>query len=307
MKEVWAWITAFFAGNETAWRIVLIIIISLVSWWILRILIRRSVEQIVHGVKKSQHIDSTQEIKVSGLVKERSIQRTRTLGAVGRSISTWVVFCVALILVLGELGVNLTALLASAGFIGAGLAFGAQNIVKDVLNGIFMVFEDQLGVGDWINVGTIEGTVEDVGVRVTQIRAIDGTLWFVRNGEILMLGNSSQGHSQAIIDVTVRADQDLDRVQEVMLEAGRALLANPEYKRKITGNPEMWGVQSISSDRATVRFSIRTRPEAHWSVQRAALKEIKKQFANEGIRMAKQLPDLQDLQGLPGLNGEAKS
>lgn len=292
MADVWRWVVNFLRENEHAWRILLIIVFALAIWWILRYLLKRGVDHFVYGVKKKQQIDSTQEISTSGLIRERAIQRTRTLGAIGRSIVTWLVIFTALVLILNEVGIDLTAILASAGFIGAALAFGAQSIVKDVLNGVFMVFEDQLGVGDYITVGDIEGTVEDVGIRITQLRAVDGTLWFVRNGEILSLGNMSQGFSEAIVDMTVESDQDMEYVQNVMLAAAQKVMKLPDYRRKITGNPDMWGMQNVYGDRATLRFTLRTRPEAHWGVQRAMRRQILEDFDAAGIRLAKQLPDI---------------
>lgn len=292
MADVWHWIVNFMRENEHAWRILLIVVVSFVIGWVLRYLIKRGVDHFVYGVKKKQQTDSTQEISTSGVIRERAIQRTRTLGAIGRSIVTWLVVFICLVLVLNEVGIDLTAILASAGFIGAALAFGAQNIVKDVLNGIFMVFEDQLGVGDYITVGEVEGTVEDVGIRITQLRSIDGTLWFVRNGEILSLGNMSQGFSEAIVDVTFDTGQDLSQVQTVMLESAQKVIKSPDYRRKITGTPDLWGLQTIHGDRATFRFTLRTRPEAHWGVQRAIRRQILEDFEAQGIKLANQMPDI---------------
>ncbi|MFT4232401.1 MAG: mechanosensitive ion channel, partial [Leucobacter sp.] len=183
---------SFLTTYQVPLRILLIIVVAVVLNLLLRRLLMRTVTRIVTGVKRAQNVDTTSEMQAAPYVNARAVQRTRTLGAVGRHIITWTVVVVALILVLGQLGVNLGALLTSAGIVAAGLAFGAQNIVKDILNGIFMVFEDQLGVGDAVTIGEVSGTVEDVGIRVTQVRAVDGTLWFVRNGEILTLGNASQ-------------------------------------------------------------------------------------------------------------------
>ncbi|MBT1017911.1 mechanosensitive ion channel family protein [Canibacter sp. lx-72] len=291
MSEFWQQVAAFFAENDAAWRVLLIMLGAIIASWVLRILIQRGVNKIVRGVKRSQATDSTQEISTSSVVRERAIQRTRTLGAVGRSIVTWVVGIIAVVLIAREFGIDLTAILASAGFVGAALAFGAQSIVKDLLNGIFMVFEDQLGVGDWVTIGNIEGTVEDLGVRITQVRGLDGTLWFVRNGEILQLGNSSQGHGQAIIDITLKNSENIDEAQEVMLMCANNVINTPELRRKVTGNPDMWGVQSVYGDRVTIRFTIRTRAEAHWEVQRAVRKEIKAEFGRRGIEMASQIPE----------------
>ncbi|WP_053383403.1 mechanosensitive ion channel family protein [Leucobacter celer] len=280
----------FFATYQVPLRILLIIVIAVLLNWVLRRLLMRTVTRIVSGVKRAQNVDTTSEIQAAPYVNARAVQRTRTLGTVGRAAITWIIVTIALILVLTELEVNVGALVASAGIIGAALAFGAQNIVKDILNGIFMVFEDQLGVGDAITIGEVSGTVEDVGIRVTQVRAVDGTLWFVRNGEILTLGNASQGWGRALIDITVEADADLREVERVALDSARELLEAPETARKITGSPEVWGVESAFGDRVTMRLAIRTRPEAQWAVQRALRPVLVRNFTAAGIQLATELP-----------------
>lgn len=283
-------IGAFYESFREPINILLIVIAAFLLNWLLRRLLMRTVTQVVRGVKKSQDVDTTSEIQAAPYVNARAVQRTRTLGTVGRHIISWTIVVVALILILGNLGVNLTALLASAGIVAAGLAFGAQNIVKDILNGIFMVFEDQLGVGDVVTIGTVSGTVEDVGIRVTQVRALDGTLWFVRNGEILTLGNSSQGWGRALIDVTVDAHQDLAHVSDVILDAARALLKSDRYARKVTGEPEIMGLESVFGDRATLRLAVRTRPEAQWEVQRGIRAELRRKFREHNIKLADEFP-----------------
>jgi len=280
----------FLATYQVPLRILLIIVIAVLLNWVLRRLLMRTVTRIVSGVKRAQNVDTTSEIQAAPYVNARAVQRTRTLGTVGRAAITWIIVAIALILVLSELEVNVGALVASAGIVGAGLAFGAQNIVKDILNGIFMVFEDQLGVGDAVTIGEVSGTVEDVGIRVTQVRAVDGTLWFVRNGEILTLGNASQGWGRALIDITVEADADLREVERVALDSARELLEAPETARKITGSPEVWGVESAFGDRVTMRLAIRTRPEAQWAVQRALRPVLVRNFTAAGIQLATELP-----------------
>ncbi|PRI11963.1 mechanosensitive ion channel family protein [Leucobacter massiliensis] len=287
---VWQSIGDFLTTYQRPLLIVLIVVLAVLINWLLRRLLMRTVTRIVSGVKRAQNVDTTSEMQAAPYVNARAVQRTRTLGAVGRHIISWTVVVVALILVLGQLGVNLGALLTSAGIVAAGLAFGAQNVVKDILNGIFMVFEDQLGVGDWVTVGEISGTVEDVGIRVTQVRGIDGTLWFVRNGEILTLGNASQGWGRALIDITVEADADLDEVERVALASARSLMERPETARKIMGAPEVWGVESAFGDRVTMRLAMRTRPEAQWAVQRALRPVLVRNFAEAGIQLATELP-----------------
>jgi small conductance mechanosensitive channel len=290
VAEVWAAISAFFAEYQVLFRILVILVAAVLLNWILRVILDRSVKRFVQGVKRAQAVDSTQELTAGPHLNARAVQRTRTLGTVGRHIISWTIVVIALILILGELGVNLTAILASAGILAAGLAFGAQNIVKDILNGIFMVFEDQLGVGDLITVGQVTGTVEDVGIRITKVRAADGTLWFVRNGEILTLGNASQGWGRAIIDITVPANSDLALVERTALECGEELLRLPEYASRVTGQPEVLGLESVFGDRATLRLTVRTRPQAQYAVQRELRALIKKHFEERGIELAAELP-----------------
>ncbi|GAA2179769.1 mechanosensitive ion channel [Leucobacter tardus] len=288
---VWAAVLAFIDEFQVPIRIVVILVLAFVVHWVLRRLLKRFIEGVVSGVKKNQNVEATTEIRASPLVKARAIQRTRTLGGIGRSLITWVIVIIATVMVLGQLNFNLTAILASAGVAAAGLAFGAQNVIKDILNGVFMVFEDQLGVGDLVTIGEITGTVEDVGIRVTQLRALDGTLWFVRNGEVLTLGNASQGWGRALVDITIDANNDLELAERVATEAAHELAHDPEYIRKVTGEPEVWGLESVFGDRATLRMVMMTRPEAQWGVQRALRARLKTKFAEAGITLAAELPN----------------
>lgn len=291
MTEFWGAVTAFFTEYQVLFRVVIVVIACLLANWLLRVLLSRSVNSFVKGVKRSQNVDSTQELVAGPHLNARAVQRTRTLGTFGRNIINWVTAIVGFFLVLAQFDVNLTAVIASAGFVAAGLAFGAQNVVKDILNGVFMVFEDQMGIGDWITIDGVSGRVEDVGIRVTQVRGIDGTLWFVRNGEILTLGNASQGWGRALLDITVEADADLEEVERVTLSTAREVISAPEIARKVTGEPEVWGVESAYGDRATLRLVVRTRPEAHWSVQRALRSALVREFENAGIKLAAELPN----------------
>lgn len=290
MAEFWGAITAFFVEYEVLWRVLIVIIACLLVNWLLRLLLARTVRSVVSGVKRAQDVDSTQELAAGPYLNARAVQRTRTLGTFGRNVLNWVTVIVAFFLILVQFDVNIAAVITSAGFIAAGLAFGAQNVVKDILNGLFMVFEDQMGVGDLVTVGTITGTVENVGIRITSVRGMDGTLWFIRNGEILTLGNASQGWGRAIIDITVSANEDLELVERVALESARELLQSAQFARRVTGEPEILGLESVFGDRATLRLTVRTRPEAQYSVQRELRALIKKRFEDQGIKLANELP-----------------
>lgn len=290
MAEFWAGVAAFMEEYQILIRILVIVAVAIIANWLFRMLLTRTVRGVVRRVKNSLSVDATEEIVAGPHLNARAVQRTRTLGTFGRNVITWLVAIIAFFLILAQFNVNISAVIASAGFIAAGLAFGAQNVVKDVLNGVFMVFEDQLGVGDWVTCGDVSGTVEDVGIRVTRLRGIDGMLWFVRNGEILVLGNASQGWGRALIDITVKADSDMEEVERVTLEAAREVTRAPETARKISGDPDIWGIESAFGDRATLRLTLRTRPEAQWSVQRALRAALMQRFKEAGIELATELP-----------------
>jgi small-conductance mechanosensitive channel len=239
-------------------------------------IIRRIVNQVVQGVKRAHKVDDTQELTSSPISAMRSVQRTRTFGSVLNNTSTWVIVTVVAILALTELGFSVTALVASAGILGAALGFGAQSIIKDVLNGLFMVFEDQLGVGDVVDLGIAEGVVERVGIRITEIRDVSGTLWFVRNGEILRVGNKTQDWSRVILDLPVPyTTPTLTTFKTCFSNQHKEFAASPEWRRKIMEEPEVWGVQSLSAEAVTLRLVVKVRAGEQWTAERALYRALK--------------------------------
>jgi small-conductance mechanosensitive channel len=253
-------------------RIIAIVFAAIIMRWIVLVVLQRTVQRVVNGVKKNQQVESTREIVQSPLLAARIVQRTRTLGSVGTNLVTSLIAIVVLVLVLGELGVNLTAILASAGIIAAGLA----------------VFEDQLGVGDSVVIGEVRGTVEMVGLRNTHVRASDGTLWFIRNGEILKLGNLSHDWGRAQIDLTVAATQPLEEVQQIALEAAGELHRDPLVARKIIGLAEVIGLREVTPEKVTLRLAIKTRPGVQDEVGRALSAVLLLRFDGAGIPLALQ-------------------
>jgi small conductance mechanosensitive channel len=233
------------------------------------------VNQVVTGVKKAHNVDETRELTASPVEALRAVQRTRTLGSVFNNTTTWIIVSVVVILVLSELGFSVTALVASAGIIGAALGFGAQSIVKDVLNGLFMVFEDQLGVGDVVDLGVASGVVERVGIRITEIRDVSGTLWYVRNGEILRVGNQTQDWSRVIMDLPVPYQSNIDEIQHLLLETAKTFAHSPQWRRKVIEEPEVWGVQSLSAEAITLRLVVKVRAGEQWDAQRALYRVLK--------------------------------
>lgn len=302
MTEFWAAVGVFFATPlGTLVSIALIIVGAFIAAWVMHFVIRRVVNQIVSGVKKNQGAEDTQALNVSPLAAVRLVQRTRTLGTVLGNIVNVTVVIVAIVLVVNQIDekiIGSLALLTAA--LGAGLGFGAQNIVKDVLNGLFMVMEDQLGVGDVVDLGPATGVVERVGIRITQVRDVNGTLWFVRNGEILRVGNMSQGWARVIIDLAVPYDADVEAVQDRMLDAASSLAQDPKWRSRILERPELWGIESISEEALVIRLVMKTRPPAKDDVARELRTRLKAATDEMGI----QLPTLKSVV-LEGFDGAA--
>src|SRR3712207_1514505 len=253
---------------------------------ILHFVIRRAVNRIVTGFKRRQNIEDTTALNASPLAAARIVQRTRTLGLVLSNIVTTVLIVLALLIILTTLVPNVTgafALITAA--LGAGLGFGAQNIIKDVLNGLFMVVEDQLGIGDVVDLGPATGVVENVGIRVTQIRDVNGTLWFVRNGEILRVGNMSLGWSRVILDLAVPYDADIDAVQQRMLATATELTDDPKFKPLVLDRPEIWGIESISAEAIIVRIVVKTRSGEKDNVARELRARLKGALDAMGVHL----------------------
>ncbi len=283
----WRGITEFLTTYEAPFRIIGVIVGAIVLRWVLVVVIRRVVDRVVSGVKKAQNVEHTVEISASPLHAVRVVQRTRTMGTVLNNLVTWAIVSVAFVLILGELNFSVTALIASAGILGAALGFGAQNVVKDMLNGLFMVFEDQLGVGDIVELqstqGPVGGVVETVGVRVTQVRDVGGTLWYVRNGEIINVGNKSQGWARVIIDIPAPYSSDVDAVQQVLLDTAQAMADEAEYKRKVLEKPEVWGIESISAEALVIRLVMKVRTADQFDIARVLRLRLKLALDQMGV------------------------
>ncbi|MGL4257129.1 mechanosensitive ion channel family protein [Microbacterium sp.] len=283
----WTDVLAFL--TEAGWmlaKIAGIVLGAMLAVWLLRIVIRRVVNRIVSGAKNKAAVDDTQALERSPLASVRLVQRTRTLGTILQNIVGVSVVIIAIMLVVwviapGALG-SLTLLSAA---IGAGLGFGAQNIVKDVLNGIFIVAEDQVGIGDVVDLGLASGIVEYVSVRVTHVRDVNGTLWYVRNGEVTRIGNLSQGWSRVIIDLSIPIDADIDEVEQLMLEAARGLAKDAKWRTRILEQPEVWGLESISGDALVIRLVMKTRANAKDDVARELRMRLKKSLDEAGVNL----------------------
>lgn len=220
------------------------------------------------------------------LISERRRQRAETTGSVMRSIASIIILGTAAITVLSYIGLDPTPFLASASIIGIAVAFGAQNLVKDFLTGMFMLLEDQYGVGDVIDVGTAKGTVEAVTLRTTRLRDVNGVVWYVPNGEIKRVGNESQNWARVVLDVPVEYDVDLDKVRTILAETATGLAVDPPWDDVILEDPTVWGVQALSGEAVVVRVVCKTAPGRQSDTARELRERVKKAFDSAGVNVA---------------------
>ena len=271
------WLTQFYADWGPAIRIVLTSVVALITRAFMQFLIRR----IIKGVSKS-----VRKIEDGGspLAQARLLQRTKTIASVLGNLATWGLTLTVLSVVLSEVGVSPGAIIAGAGIIGAGLGFGAQSLVRDLISGLFIVFEDQYGVGDSVDLGQASGVVESVGLRVTQVRDVEGTLWFVRNGEIVRVGNQNQGWSRIVIDIALSYTADIAKAQDALKKAAKA--ASEAMPGTAIDEAEVWGVNALSGDQVVVRLVQKTKPEHKDELARELRLAIKNNIDQAGIQLA---------------------
>jgi small conductance mechanosensitive channel len=272
-------------------RILLILVIAIV----VRRLINRAIRRVVANASED-HLGRFSALRTRApsrlwdvvepppAVRERRRQRAETVGTLLRSVTTFVVFGIALVTILGELGINLAPIVASAGIVGVAVGFGAQALVRDFLTGIFMILEDQYGVGDVIDVGPptasnpVSGTVEAVSLRITRLRDVNGVVWHVRNGEILRVGNMSLGWARAVVDVPIAPETPIEAARQVLLEAAMEVRHDERFEDDILEDPEVWGVETFTKDSLNVRVVARTAPMRQWAVAREMRERIRDAF-----------------------------
>lgn len=274
-------------GNEAAanWSDVLVgkplaILGLLLLGFAVRWLLHRVVDRVVKRAEQPVLSDARDPIAMA-----RRKQRAGSLAGVLKSIVTLLVVVVIGTMALNEFGVNIAPLIASAGIVGLALGFGAQSLVKDFLSGIFILAEDQFGVGDWVDLGEAEGEVEGVTLRTTRLRGIDGVVWYVPNGEILRVGNASQNWARALVDVGVAYGSDLARVKEVLSEVAHELYADEAWSKVLLEKPFVTGVESLAADSVMLRVMIKTRPLEQWAVARELRERIKARFDRDEIEI----------------------
>jgi small-conductance mechanosensitive channel len=272
-------------------RIALIVAVAWVANAVARRAIRRLIEQLVRErTSPTRAVGATLDRARSELLHERAErarQRTVTMGAVLRSIASFAIFVLALLLCLGEVGIDLAPLLAGAGIAGIAIGFGAQSLVRDFLAGMFIVMEDQYGVGDTVDLGDAKGTVEKVTLRTTMVRDLEGTLWVVPNGQITRVANKSQLWARAVVDLRVAYDTDLEQAIEVIRGSATAIVAGDS---RAIETPDVLGVESFVDGAVVLRVTVRTEPGAQFHVARALRAGIKRALDDAGVRATPTVP-----------------
>ncbi|MFF2039901.1 mechanosensitive ion channel family protein [Kitasatospora sp. NPDC058170] len=273
-------------------RIVFIIVLALV----LRAVVRKLITQLIGRMTKPAEGDD-EPGRLGGLLAntgvvnpERRQQRSEAIGSVLRSVASFSILGTAALMVLAALGVNLAPLLASAGVAGVAIGFGARNLVTDFLSGVFMIMEDQYGVGDEIDTGVATGTVLEVGLRVTKLRGAGGEIWYIRNGEVKRIANMSQGWSTASVDVQVGYKEDLIQVEALIRETAETLAKEAPFDELVWAPVTVLGVESVAVDSVVLRVEARTAPGKSLSVARALRQRLKTAFDLAGIKVKEEVP-----------------
>ncbi len=272
-------------GKPTA--VLAVLVIGFIVRWLLHRVVDRVVRRAEQGLgphRASMSLGAAQS-HASSIIKQRRQQRARTIGSLAKSVVTAVVLTMVVIMALSELGLDVAPLIASAGIVGIALGFGAQSLVSDFLAGIFMLIEDQYGVGDEVDLGEAFGMVEAVSLRVTRLRDLHGTVWYVRNGEIMRVGNASQNWSRTVLDIGVGYGEDLTHIRRVLSEVASDLWNDEEFNGRILEEPSVWGVQDLAADGVLVRVALKTAPGQQWGIAREMRMRIKNRFDHEGIEI----------------------
>ncbi|MGH9245785.1 MAG: mechanosensitive ion channel family protein [Acidimicrobiales bacterium] len=224
-------------------------------------------------------------IIIPGEASVRSAARAKTVAGVLRSAGSIVIYSLAVLISLGELNINLGPLIAGAGIAGVAIGFGAQSLVKDFLSGVFMLIEDQYGVGDVVDLGEAVGTVEEITLRITRLRDVNGTVWYVPNGQILRVANKSQQWARAVLDIGVAYGTDIEHAERVIKRVADEVWQDDAWSDKVLEEPEVWGVENLAADSVVIRLVVKTEPASQWNVMRELRRRLKDAFDEAGIEI----------------------
>lgn len=256
--------------SDKALKIILIIIVSWLVYWFAKVIIHKSVEIAQKDLK----------LKLS---VARFDQRVNTLSQLLTSVIKFTVFAVALMTILGVFEINLAPLLAGAGIVGVAVGFGAQNLMRDFINGFFILFENQFNVNDVVEVSNVCGKVEKLTLRATFIRDLEGKLHIIPNGEIKTVTNLTKQWAQAIIDIDVAYWEDLDQAIAILKDECKKFAQDKNFKSMVSKEPEVFGVEALGESGVTLRVVTKTKPTKKWDVARELRKRLKIRLDKEGI------------------------
>ncbi|MBS2961874.1 mechanosensitive ion channel family protein [Actinocrinis puniceicyclus] len=252
------------------------ILTIIVACVVIRVATTRAINRVVrHATRAAQ--GAGRLLGGTGLIAgERTRQRTQAIGSVLRSLASAIIFVIGGLMIVSVLTIPIAPILASVSVVGVALGLGAQGLITDFISGIFMVFEDQYGVGDVIDAGAAKGTVEEVGLRITKLRDADGVMWYVRNGSINRVGNKSQGWSRVVVDVPVAYTEDVGRAREIMALTADELFSDEAWRDRFTDDkPKVVGVESLDGAYVVIRIQARTAPQKDFEVARELRARLK--------------------------------
>jgi len=264
LKTTLLWLTT--SGIKIVGILVAFFILSQMSRWIVRWMERFVLEK-----------DPLQAAEAK--------KRAQTLGNILRHALLIVMVFVAALMILGELGIQVGPLLATAGIGALAIGFGAQSLVKDVISGFFIVLENQYRIGDVIEVAGVSGLVESVSLRKTVLRDLQGKVHTIPNGEIKIVSNLSKEWSRSVLDIAISYQEDVDRVIDVLSQIGRELESEEPYKSAILEPAQILGVERLGESGVTIRMMVKTIPLKQWDVGRELRRRIKTRFDEKGIRI----------------------
>jgi moderate conductance mechanosensitive channel len=258
--------------NEELWINIGLGLTKIIAIVVLSTVFLKIVKLALHNVFKVRQ-------KASLRISER---REATLLRLLDNVLTYVVYFIAIIMVLDTLGVEVKAILAGAGIVGLAVGFGAQSLVKDIITGFFIIFEDQFSVGDYVRIGNFEGYVEEIGLRTTKIKSWTGEIHILPNGSINQVTNFSLNNSVAVVDVSIAYEGDIEKAENVIRELLEELPAKYE---DMVAAPQLLGIQNLAQSEIVMRITCETKPMRHWFIARALRKEIKLRLDEHGIEI----------------------
>jgi small-conductance mechanosensitive channel len=293
-SRVFEWTSNQWLASSSYWVIVkpVRILLIILAAMLIRFLLHRAIRRLTRTTSRASMPALLKPLKEKAaaavedgqgqFIPERRRQRAEAIGSVLRSFVTAVIFTMAALLVFGELGFDLGPLLASAGIAGVALGFGAQTLVKDLIAGLFMLLEDQYGVGDTVDLGEATGVVESVGLRITTVRDMRGVLWYIRNGEIVRVGNKSQGWALAVIDIPIGFVNSEEAVA-VLRAAAERVATSPEHRTEFLEPPDVVGVEQLTVDGAVIRTIAKTTADGQAGLQRELRQALTEALETAGL------------------------